>query len=210
MDCTDCTCLVRPDTLPVPATCRAEGLIAVVFDAPTGAEPRRTVLDGVTGEVFAATLKAVARYADPGRSHADVLDDVGLFYAVARPVPGGKAPNVVALRNCHDRLIAELDAARPRVVLSLGAAACSSLAWATAPLRDYRGQMRWLDLPSGRIPWVATLSPGSVARSTDLYRDLQYDVLKAWAQPAPEEPPRVVLLTHADIVRRLRARSGRG
>jgi DNA polymerase I-like protein with 3'-5' exonuclease and polymerase domains/uracil-DNA glycosylase len=194
VDCSDCTCFVKPDTLPVPATCRAEGLIAVVFDAPTGAEPRRTVLDGVAGEIFAATLKSVARYADPGRSHADILDEIGIFYAVARPVPGGKAPKVATIRNCNARLMAELEAARPRMVLSVGAAACQALAFANVSLRDYRGQMRWLDLPSGgRVPWVATLSPGAVARSTDLYRDLSYDVLKTWTQKEPLPAPDVTI-----------------
>src|SRR4051812_34459578 len=102
-------------------------MVALVFDAPSGAEAvGRTVFNGNAGEVMAATLRAVIRAAG-GTSSSDVYDDVAVFHAVTRPVPGGKPPKVVPIRACHARLLAELDAAEPRMVVSVGAAAAGSL-----------------------------------------------------------------------------------
>lgn len=184
--CTDCRCSVTPNSLPVVPVVERRGLLALVVDAPSGAEALgRTPWLGAQGELMAATIRGVARFV--GQEDFTIEAEVAVFYAVARPVPGNKPPKIADVRACRDRLLAELDAARPRMVLSAGASACASLSGAAeaTPITKWRGQMRWLDLASGPVPWVATISPGSVVARADLYRDLSQDVWKAWTQPEP-------------------------
>lgn len=205
MTCQDCKCRVVEGSPQVWPSARREGSIALVFDAPTGAEALgRTVFHGSAGEVLEATIRAVVG-ASGRRPPRDLLDEVSVYHAVSRPTPGGKPPRIADVRACHDRLIAELDADRPRVVLAVGAAACASLAGVgqdkivETPITRWRGQMRWLDLPSGRVPWMATISPASVVVRTDYYRDLSADVWKAWTQPEPQPDPDVEVVVARDL-----------
>lgn len=191
--------------------------MAVVLDAPDSAHALgRTAFDGAAGEVLEATIRAVIA-ASGRRPPADLLDEVAVFHAVARPVAGGKAPSVVAVRACHERLVEELSSARPRMILTVGAAACASLAGVGAlkivatPITSWRGMMRWVRLPSGNVPWVATISSGSVVGKTDFYRDLSADVWKAWTQAEPTPDPEVVVdvpTTYDDLVVALSALDG--
>jgi uracil-DNA glycosylase family 4 len=190
-DCSSCKCAVVPDSLPVAPRVRREGLLALVTDAPSGAEALgRDAFQGAAGEVMAGTIRAVrayAGYAGASDLSPDLFESVAVFHAVARPTPGGKPPRIADVRACRARLLDELDQARPRAVLSAGASACASLAGTgkATPITQWRGQMRWLDLPSGRVPWVATISPGSVVARPDLYRDFSFDVYKVWTQREP-------------------------
>lgn len=190
MDCSSCKCSVIPSSAPLPPTVRGRGLLALVTDAPSGAESLgRDAFHGGAGEVMSSTIRAVAAFVGTQLSR-DMFDTVAVFHAVARPVPGGKAPKIADVRACRARLLAELEDAAPYAVLSAGAAACAALAGTgkATPITAWRGQMRWLALAGGRVPWVATISPGSVVARPDLYRDLSYDVYKVWTQrePLPE------------------------
>jgi uracil-DNA glycosylase family 4 len=179
-----------PDSEPVAPSFKT-GQLAVVTDAPSGYEAvGRTPEVGASGEVLFATLRAVAAYVGEPV-------DVAIFHAVARPTLGNKPPKIAAVRNCHDRLMAELAAAEPRAVLAAGAAACTSLAWVgkATPITKWRGQMRWLELPTGQtVPWVATISPGSVVARADYYRDFVRDIHKVWTQRAPLPMPQLVVI----------------
>jgi len=195
--CDECKCPVIPDSKPVEPTIRGEGLVALVVDAPNGYEALgRSVFNGAAGEVLEATIRGVIRAS--GRTPPDdLLDEVAVLHAVARPTPGGKVPKIAAIRACRERLMEDLVRARPRMVLSLGAAACASLSGTNAatPITKWRGTMRWLDLPDGTtVPWVATISPGSVAAKSSYYRDLSFDTWKAWTQRAPLDPPDVEIV----------------
>jgi len=200
--CDDCQCSTVSNSKPVDPTIRSEGLIALVVDAPSGYEALgRSAFNGAAGEVLEATIRGVIR-ATGQVPPADLLDEVAVLHAVARPTPGGKPPKIASVRACRERLFQDLVRAKPRMVLSLGAGACAALSGAAAatPITRWRGMMRWLDLPDGtRVPWVPTISPGSVAAKSSYYRDLSFDTWKAWTQPEPLEQPTIVRLTEADI-----------
>lgn len=199
--CDDCRCRVIPNSKAVEPTITGPGLIAVVADAPTGAESLgRSVFQGAAGEVLEATLRGVVRVAE-GEPPADLTDEFAVLHAVARPTPGGKPPSIVSVRNCRERLLRDLVAAEPRMVLSVGAAACAALSGTgkATPITKWRGMMRWLDLPDGRrVPWVATISPGSVVGKPEYYRDLAYDAWKAWTQREPLPAPNVETVVPRD------------
>jgi uracil-DNA glycosylase family 4 len=194
--CHDCACRVVPGSEPVAPVVRRPGLLAVVTDAPSGAESLgRGPFVGASGEVLLETIKAVSAFT--GTIIDDIEDHITIFHAIARPTPGGKPPRIADVRTCRDRLMAELDAARPRAVLSVGASGCASLSGAktATPITAWRGQMRWLELPTaGRIPWVATISAGSVVARPDLYRDLVADIYKIWTQEVPLPEPIITII----------------
>jgi DNA polymerase-1 len=152
-------------------------VIAVVMDQP---RPDSRVAAGV----LQATFDAVG------------VVDVEYFYAVDATQPGGKPPPIALVREQRDRLAAELRAARPAKILSCGAGALSSLAGAAKalPISKHRGRMRLWE----GVPWVPTISPGSVVASSDLFRDLANDVYKAWNQDAPLPPPEVFVRVVSD------------
>ncbi len=199
--CDACSCSVVPDSKPVvPSFAFRTGLLVIVTDAPSGAEALgRTPFVGGAGEILEATLRAIAIHA--GKPIESMSDSVLILHAISRPTPGNKPPKIADVRSCRDRLLAELDEARPHAVLSVGASACASLSGTgkPTPITKWRGQMRWLELPSGvKVPWVATISGGSVAARADLYRDFSYDIWKVWTQKAPLPQPVVNIIDEAN------------
>lgn len=204
--CGTCKCRVIADSSPVRPTIRRAGLIALVVDQPSGAEALgRSVFDGAVGEMLASTLMTVVRYAPWARPElcgegTDILDVFSVHHAVARPTPGGKPPRIADVRACMPRLMDELTEAEPVAVLSTGAAACAALAQTgrATPITKWRGQMRWLTLKDRRVPWVATISAGSVLARPDLYRDISADVYKLWTQREPLPEPELFLLRPED------------
>lgn len=181
---------------------------ALVLDAPvTGRGP----WNGPPGELMGALIRAVITAAGgTPPTPARMSDLVDVFYVVDAPTPGGKPPKIKEIRAEQPRLIAELAAADPLFVLSAGTAGATALGGATKvlPISKNRGRMRWLELPGPdggevtRVPWTPTISPGAVIRSSDLYRDLQNDVWKAWTQLAPLPETTITYLSYADIQQR--------
>lgn len=200
--CEGCKCPVIPGSSPVEPTITGPGLVAIVVDAPTGAESLgRSVFQGAAGEILEATLRGVVNAAGDGPME-NVTDEFAVLHAVARPTPGGKPPRITAVRACRARLMSDLASAEPRMVLSVGAAACAALSGTgkATPITKWRGMMRWLELPGGRrVPWVATISPGSVVGKTEYYRDLAFDAWKAWTQRAPLARPDIEIVVPRDF-----------
>jgi DNA polymerase I-like protein with 3'-5' exonuclease and polymerase domains len=161
---------------------------AIILDAPIAG---RGPFDGYPGEILAETIRTIMlslRHTPP----KNLLDEVSIHYVVTEPTPGGKPPKLAEIRARRETLMSEIDAAQPRAVLSVGVAGLTALSGAkrAAPITKWRGQTRWLELPSGRrVAWTPTISAGAVAAQNEKYRDLAFDVWKAWSQDAPKEPP---------------------
>lgn len=158
-----------------------EGL-AVVCESPTAGDSAGLApYQGAAGEILRKTL-SLAGF------------DVNSIYwanAVARLVDAGAKPSMDSIRACRERLLTELEAARPTRVLALG-----GLAWAavmgfdsSSPITRERGRMAWLELPSGRVPVLATINPAACLVDTDWWRDLAYDVSKLATQKEPLAQP---------------------
>lgn len=194
--CDSCRCATVTQPYPViEGRYKALGLLAIVSESPISGEAMgRSLFTGPVGELLEATLRAASAGARRPLPD-DIWDAVGVFYALSRPVIANRNPAIADIRACHPRLIAELDKAFPSAVLSLGPAACASLLGAggdkivTTPITRERGTMRWLNLPSVRVPWIASIAPLSVFKKSDYYRDLSYDAWKIRAQDAPLPQP---------------------
>lgn len=147
-----------------------------------------------------------------------VLNEVGISRAdcyidnacVCRPTPH-RAPRAAEVRACRDRLLAEVRARVPRVVVALGNAALLSLLGKSG-IQDERGTVNWSSELGAYV--VPTYHPAAVLRNPNLYIDVVRDfhrvagLLEGRVQAPASEPTVkcVVVRTWddlADVVRQI-------
>jgi len=99
-----------------------------------------------------------------------------------------RTPKPDELKCCRQRLLSEVAARQPKVVLALGKVAMRSLLNMNKPISDERGTVRYVDQLDAHV--IVTYHPAAVLRSPRLYRDMLADVTKA--ARALENPQAVV------------------
>lgn len=99
-------------------------------------------------------------------------------------------PKAKEVACCNQRLIDELKARQPRVILAMGKIALKALLGINKPLAEERGAVHKADHLGALV--VATYHPAAVLRNPRLHRDMLIDIEKAWSLASnPEACSRV-------------------
>jgi len=117
--------------------------------------------------------------------------------AMCRP-PGNKIA-AAAVHACHDRLIAELQQVRPKMVIALGNSALNSIMGATGEgITKRRGRVEFSEELS--CPVMGTFHPAAVLRNPKNFRSYTSDFVRAVKPPEhdyliyPTGPQEIVIL----------------
>lgn len=167
------------------------------FLAPAGSGPLAIVLDTASeSEVKAGQWLAGKR--SGGQSllkqmllnYVDDLEEVYITSAVkCRPNPTKKAMQKKALLSCADDLKAELEGAGIEKVICFGPMGYGALTGAKALPAVTRTRGRWIDV--GPFNVLGSLPPGFAVAQQEYFRDLAFDVQKAFTTNGPQAPPDV-------------------
>lgn len=180
-ECGDCgRCTLDHDKLVPPSGCAVRPDIAFVGEAPGSEELER-------GEPFVGRAGRLLREVISGLG----ADTSRVYYTNAclcRP-PGNRTPKIGDVHACHTRLMEELEAARPRVIVALGNTALASLLGGATGITKRRGIYAEIDVCDARIGVVPTLHPAGILRAPDGFRDLVNDVALAYRISAGEIEP---------------------
>jgi DNA polymerase-1 len=165
-DCKSCTlshdryvgghgCADRPDIM---AVGEAPGYEEVAQGMP---------FVGRSGKLLRETLTALG------------VDTSRVYYTNAcccRP-PMNRTPKAVDIEACHGRLMSEIEAVRPSIIVALGNTALSSLLGGMTVITKRRGMYEEIELPGGaRVGVIASLHPAGILRDPEGFKDLADDL----------------------------------
>lgn len=88
--------------------------------------------------------------------------------------PANRNPTVKEIRACRQRLLTEIDAHKPSLVVALGKIALMAISGQNRSIKSERGRVFYTDDFRG-IPIFATYHPAAVLRSPSLYVDIMHD-----------------------------------
>lgn len=121
--------------------------------------------------------------------------------------PGNRTPTAKELRACHARLLDEITARGPALIVALGKAALYGISGLNLSIKQERGRVFYSD-PCGGRPVMATYHPAAVLRSPSLYVDTARDfsyiarIMRRGAiQVSDSRPDYSILTEDAHVVR---------
>jgi DNA polymerase-1 len=177
-DCDSCT--LSHDAAVPGCGCEDHPGIMIVGEAPTRE-------DGAHAQAFSDRAGRLLRETLTGLG----IDTSRVYYTYAcccRP-PTARAPKAGDIRACAGRLLAEIDAVKPAVVVAAGNVSLISLLGGGSGITRRRGMYKTITTPSGaEVGVIPTLSPASVLHAPDGFRDLVDDLYYAGRVAAGEAP----------------------
>lgn len=151
----------------MPGEGREEGAILLIGEAPGREEDRQ-------GRPFVGRAGGIL---DEALRRAGLLrPEVYITNAVKCRPPENRTPRPDELRACRPYLLRQVEALRPAVIVTLGAAALRSVVGSTRPIRDLEGAR----LALGDVPVIATYHPAG-RRGRPMVRRLVEDLRRARA-----------------------------
>lgn len=172
--CTRCR-LHEERTLAVPGEGPVGADVLLIGEAPGREEDAAgRPFVGSAGKILRAALEA-----------AGISSEEAFITNVVkcRP-PKNRAPKADEVEACHPYLEAQIDAVRPKVLVTLGATGLRSLLGPAFELKAARSKV----LRHGGLPLIATYHPAAVLYNRKLERDLRKDLMKVARLLRPPKP----------------------
>jgi len=195
-------CALQPTYAPILGVGPARADIVIVGEAPEQAEVRANLpLAGQTGNLLELTFK----------EHGLDLETCFVTNTLLceRPIVNGKLAAITQgmIQSCSARLLAEIKAREPKIVLLLGAAAAQAVLQTHAKIHELSGVTQWSDELDAYV--IVSYHPmaiihGNVGFFDDLFNAVQK--VKAFTSGAIPWPPKVVDIVWEHVTDGTRAR----
>lgn len=166
---TGCAVCTLSGCIKVPGEGPDNPVLAVVGEGPGAQELRQSrPFVGPSGRLLTTALLQV------GAARGQVYLTNSTLCAEMPP----RTPKAKEVACCVPRLVDELKAKQPRVILAMGKTAIKALLGTNKPLAEERGSVHQAAHLGALV--VTTYHPAAVLRNPRLHRDMQADIQKAW------------------------------
>jgi len=102
--------------------------------------------------------------------------NLGMVYLTNTALCSGEKDKAEAAKHCRGRLLAELQALQPRVIVALGNVAMTTLLGCPSGITKRRGIVVEMTLGRHHVPVMPTFHPAAVLRNPSWYQDLKADL----------------------------------
>jgi DNA polymerase-1 len=162
VNCSKCPYKVYPK---IPSPTPRECILAIVGEAPGTTEiVQKKPFVGASGKLLRQTLNK------SGFTNEEIAQSVYITNSMLCRPPAGKPISTVAVDNCRGRLLEELNAAKPRVILALGNTSLHALTGNhKLKITQEQGRVVWSNLVPG-VKIVPAFHPAKILRTPADYK----------------------------------------